>query len=272
MKRTGKLTLEVVAVLISLIVVVPAWVILVNSFKDKSGAADLGIGLPGKWALFANYKQVFIDAKIPMAFWNTTVITVLGVALLIVVASAAAYVIQRRNNRLTAAMSYVLLAGMLLPGSVITTYLLMDALHLVRTYAGVIMLHAAGNFAFITYLYIGYFHGIPRELDEAAIIDGAGKYRLFYNIIFPLLLPINATVTIIAAMTIWNDFFNSFYFLNTPTRFTLSLTVYFFFGQHASDWNLVFADIMIISLPVIVLYIFLQRFIVSGLTAGAVKS
>lgn len=272
MRGWRKILLEVVSLLISCVIAIPIYLVIVNSFKTGAEASDLGLSLPTKWNIWNNYSDVFISAKIPQALWNTTILTVVSVFFIIIFCSLSAYFIQRRDNRVSKLLQTIIIAGLILPSSIITTYMLMFDLHLVRTYLGVILLYIAGNYAFLTYVYIGFFHSIPRELDEAAIIDGVKPYGLFWRIIFPLLKPVSASVLIIAFMSVWNDFTTPFYFLNTASRFTLSLTVYFFFGQHSSDWNLVFADLIIVSLPVVLLYLFLQRYIVEGLTAGAVKS
>ncbi|WP_256761923.1 carbohydrate ABC transporter permease [Cohnella sp. WQ 127256] len=271
MRRWQKRLLELISLVLSGIIAVPLFMVIVNSLKNQSDAADLKLTLPNDWSGFNNYTEVFRIARIPQAFLITLLITVVSVVLIIVVCSVAAFVIERRDSRFMRLLQHILIAGMILPGSIITTYYLMQSLHLIRTYTGVILLYVASNFPFMTYLYISFLRGVPKELDEAAIIDGIGRFKLFFKILFPLLKPVNASVIILASMNIWNDFQTPFYFLNTASRFTLSMTIYFFFGQHSSDWNLVFADIVIVSLPVILLYLFMQKYIVSGLTAGAVK-
>jgi raffinose/stachyose/melibiose transport system permease protein len=270
-KRTNWL-LELISVVFIAIIGVPLYFVIINSFKTKAEAADMNLLLPSEWNLINNLKEVFAAAKIPQAFGNTLIITVCSVLLIIVLCSISAFVIQRRDTKLTRIMTQILIVGLILPMMIITTYYVVDFFNLIRSYTGVVLLFVAGNYAFFTYLYISFMHGVPRDIDEAAIIDGASKYRLFFGIIFPLLLPVNASVLILASMNIWNDFLIPFYFLNTADRYTLSLLVYFFYGQKAADWNLVFTTIMIVSLPVILLYLFLQRYIVAGMTSGAVKN
>ncbi|WP_256758497.1 carbohydrate ABC transporter permease [Cohnella sp. WQ 127256] len=272
MKKGTKWLWELLSVVCIAIISVPLYFVIINSFKTKSEAADMNLALPGKWNIVENIKEVFASANIPQAFWNTTVITFVSVLLIIILCSISAFVIQRRDTRLTKIITQILIIGLILPMMIITTYYVVDFFDLVRTYSGVILLFIAGNFPFVTYLYISFMHGIPRDLDEAAVIDGAGRYRLFFGIIFPLLLPVNASVLILTSMNIWNDFTIPFYFLNSADNYTLSLLIYFFFGQKAADWNLVFTTILIVSLPVILLYLFLQRYIVAGMTSGAVKS
>jgi raffinose/stachyose/melibiose transport system permease protein len=108
-------------------------------------------------------------------------------------------------------------------------------------------------------------------LDESAVIDGCGPYRLFFNIIFPLLKPVTVTVIIIDFMSVWNDFGTSIYFLNRPERYTMVMSTFYFFGARSADWNLVFADVVLTSLPVIILYVLLQKYIISGMVSGSIK-
>jgi raffinose/stachyose/melibiose transport system permease protein len=264
-------SLEFIAVLLSLFVAIPSVLILINSFKNQQEAADLSLAFPTVWRIWENYSTVFREAHIGKAFGNTILVTGVSVIGVILLCSLSAYIIQRRNDAFCRLLRSLLLTGMVLPISIITTYMFLKELHLTGNYVGIIFLYIATNFAFTTYLYIGFFTGVPREIDEAASMDGAEGFPLFVKVIFPLLKPINATAFILTFMTIWNDFNLSLYFLNSPSRFTLSLTVFFFFGQHASDWNLVFADIMMISLPVVLAYVLMQKHIVAGMTAGAIK-
>jgi raffinose/stachyose/melibiose transport system permease protein len=272
MRKKTKWILELCSIISIAIIGFPLYFVVVNSFKTKAEAADMNLLLPREWNLFHNIKEVFRVAQISQAFVNTFIITACSVVLIILLCSISAFVIQRRDNKFTRVITQILIAGLILPGMIITTYYVVDFFNLVRTFTGVILLFVSGNFAFFTYLYISFMHGVPREIDEAAIIDGAGKFRLFFGIIFPLLLPVNASVLILASMNVWNDFTVPFYFLNTAKRYTLSLLVYFFYGEKSTDWNLVFTTIIMVSLPVVLLYLFLQRYIVAGMTSGSVKS
>ncbi|HEY0827834.1 MAG TPA: hypothetical protein VGE40_07050, partial [Bacilli bacterium] len=139
MKNLRKFMLEIIVFIISLTIAAPLYIIVINSFKNQAESADLSISLPQQWNMIENYKKVFIDGDFLMAFWNTSVITVFAVVLTMIASCSAAYIIQRRQSKATKIIFYLLLAGMLLPGSIITTYQLMDALHLVRTYTGVIL-------------------------------------------------------------------------------------------------------------------------------------
>ncbi len=119
--------------------------------------------------------------------------------------------------------------------------------------------------------YTGFYKSIPRDIDESALLDGCSILRLLFSIVFPLVKPVTVTVIIISFMSVWNDFSIAIYFLNSPKKYTMVLTAYNYFGVHSADWNLVFGDIVLVSLPVVILYFALQKYIVAGMTAGAVK-
>jgi raffinose/stachyose/melibiose transport system permease protein len=120
-------------------------------------------------------------------------------------------------------------------------------------------------------MYIGFLKSIPSSIDEAAIVDGCNSLQLFFKVIFPLLKPMTITLFILNFMNIWNDFGTTIYFLNSSENYTLTLTIYNYFSTHSSDWNLVFADVVAVSLPVIIIYFSAQKHIMSGMTSGAVK-
>ncbi|MBB6670649.1 carbohydrate ABC transporter permease [Cohnella nanjingensis] len=232
----------------------------------------MSIAWPKDWNFVDNYSEVFRIGRISTAFWNSILITGSSVILLIVLCSTSAFVIQRRNSKFTKLLQVLLLGGMILPLSIIITYILLYNLHLTGSFLAVILLYVATMYPVIAFLYIGFYNGVSREIDEAAIIDGTKGYGLFFRVIFPLLKPINATALVLGFVTVWNDFGLALYFLNQASKYTLGLTVFFFAGEKSSQWNLIFADLIVVSIPVIIVYIFAQRFIVSGLTAGAVKS
>lgn len=270
-KKPGKIAFEILAILISVITIVPLYLVLINSFKNQAEAADLLITFPAKWNMLENYAKVFIESKIPMAFFNSLVLTLASTALLVVFGPLTSFVIQRRNGRFSNFIKSFFMLGLILPFSVVTTYIFLNYLHMSSTYVGVILLFVATQLPFTIYVYTDFFNNLPREIDESAVMDGCSGLKLFFSIIYPLLKPVTVTIMIIMFVTIWNNFGIVIYFFNTASRYTLTLTVYFFYGMYSSSWNLVFADLMMVSMPAMVLYLFLQKYIVAGMTAGAVK-
>jgi len=272
-KRIIKIAWEVVAVLLSLIILVPLYMLIVNSFKDYAGANRLGLTLShiSFSSIYSNYKEVILHSGIISAYKNSAIITLSAVALNVFFGAVTGFIIQRRKSKLTETVNLIIISGLSMPFCAPTTFFLIKYLGLSHTYSGIILVFVALSFPFSVFLFTGYFKSIPATLDESAIMDGCGPMRLFFQIIFPLIIPVTITVIIISFMGIWNDFGVAIFLLNSPGRYTVVLTTFNYFSQKHSDWNLLFADIVLISLPVIILYLFLQKYIVSGLTSGAVK-
>lgn len=269
--KKRKIIGEAVAVLLSLIVLIPMYMVVINSFKDKADAADLGLSLPKRWHIIDNYAQLIKEGNILTAFKNSVVISGLSVVMIVVFSAMIGFIIQRKKGLITKALFFILQMGMIIPASMVPTYMMARKLELTGSPLGVIAVLTTLNLSVAVFLYVGYYKSIPVEIDESGVIDGCGPYRLFFSLIFPLLKPVTVTVIIISFMAVWNDFGTTIYFLNNPDKYTMVLTTFFFFGARSADWQLVFADVVLISLPVVVLYILLQRYIISGMVSGSVK-
>lgn len=272
-KKWKSIAAELVALLVSAIFVVPIWMIFVNSLKDSKHANQLSLSLAGVNLKQAaqNYAEVFRVSGLTTAYLNSTIITVLSVALIVLTASMAAFIIQRRKQKWVGRVNSLIILGMTMPGFTVPTYFLLKSLGLLHTYLGICLVYTASFFPLAVFIFTGYFRSIPDELDESALLDGCTPMQMYWKIILPLIKPVMVTVIIIAGMSIWNEFGTALFLLNSPKRYTVSLTIYSFCSQKKSDWNLLFANITLISLPIIAIYCFLQKYIVSGMTAGAVK-
>lgn len=271
MKRVKSLLKEVLAVLLTLLVLVPFYFTLINSFKNSTEASLMSMSLPKVWSIVENYKTVLLKGKLFLAIWNSSVVAVCAIAILIVVCSMAAFVLQRRKDRLTKILDFFVLAGLIVPIAIVPTLWTLKILHIAGTKLALILVEAVLSFSFSTLLYKAFFATIPKDLDEAAIVDGCGKLRMFFQILFPLLMPVTITIIIISGINIFNDFINPLYFQTGAKNITVQLTVYYFTGQYYSEWNLVFADIVLISLPPLIVYLFLNKKIIDGMVAGSVK-
>jgi raffinose/stachyose/melibiose transport system permease protein len=269
-RRLGKTGLFLLLFALSLIVFVPLAVMVFGSFKDSLEVTSFNASLPKVWH-WDNYKTVVHEAKLPKAFWNSILISGVSLALTALVSSIASFVIARSRSKAANFLYYFLFVGTLAPMQVIPTIRLFQVGHLYGSYASVILIYAAINISFSCFLYIGFIRTIPRALDEAAILEGAGIGTMFFKILFPLLKPVNITIAILVFMGIWNDINLPIYFLPDPEKWTMPVSVYRFYGMYNSDWNLVFADLALTALPVVIVYLLGQRYIVSGLTAGALK-
>lgn len=270
-KMADKICINVIAWVLSLICLIPFLLILFNSFKDKNAASDMSLSLP-TWPLpWENFSTVISKGKLLTSFLNSLTYSLGSVIICCVLAVMAAYVLSRNATRLNKALFMYIVLGITLPINYVALTKVMLFLHLNNTKLGIILLYAAMQMPFTVFLTHGFVARIPMELDEAAIIDGCGPVRLFFCIILPLLKPVLATAVVLTFLNTWNEFVSPLYFLGSSEKWPMTLSVYNFFGMYFKDWNLVCADILLTSLPVLLVYLFGQKYIVSGMTAGAVK-
>ncbi len=274
-KILGSLWLDlVVLALFSIIFIVPFVFILLTAAKSQSDAALLKFTPPENFQLIENLKEVieFRDGRMILALKNSTILTVGSVTLIVIIGSFLGFVIQRRSNRIASIVSTLLLVGLIVPPAVVPTIYLLQKIGLYKTLIGLIMVEVAIQLPFATLIFRAFVASIPRELDEAAIIDGVNPFQLFGYVIFPLLRPAIVTVVVISAVFIYNDFTLPLYFLPGEDNVTAQLTLFSFRSQFRTEWNLLFADVIIITLPPLIMYIFFQRQIVAGMTSGAIKA
>lgn len=272
--RAVSLTTGVVAILASVVVfLVPFAFIFLTAAKDASDASRLEFSWPDDWRFGENLAEVLAtrDGVVVRAFVNSTVLTVVSVAIMVILAAMVGYLLQRRRSRLNAVVNFFVLAGLIVPPAVVPTIWVLQRLGLFKTMPGLILIEATFGLSFCILLFRAFVATIPRELDEAAVIDGAGPLRLFFSVILPLLRPVIITVVVVQAVAVFNDFTNPLYFLPGDENATVQLTLYNFQSQMVSQFNLLFMDILLITVPPLVMYIFFNRQIVAGMTSGAVK-
>jgi raffinose/stachyose/melibiose transport system permease protein len=270
-KRWG---LGAVAIAASVVVfLVPFAFIFLTASKTRAEASLLQFSWPTEWALWDNVVQVVEtrDRMLITAFINSTVLTVVSVAIMVVLAAMVGYVLQRRTSRWNGVVGFLVLAGLIIPPAVVPTIWLLQGLQLFGTLHGLILVEVAFGLPFCVLLFRAFVATIPRELDEAAILDGAGPIRLFFGVVFPLLRSVIVTVIVVQAVAVFNDFANPLYFLPGADNATVQLTLYNFQAQAGNQWNLLFANVLLITIPPLILYIIFQRQIVAGMTSGAVK-
>jgi raffinose/stachyose/melibiose transport system permease protein len=264
----------IVAILVSIVLfVIPFVFIVLTALKTRQESALLDFTLPTEWAVWDNLVRV-IEARDYMlitAFVNSTILTVASVAIMVVLAAMVGYVLQRRRGRWTPFANFLVLSGLIMPPAVVPTIWLMQGLGIFKTLHGLILIEVAFGLSFSVLLFRAFMATVPRELDEAAIIDGAGPVRLFFQVVFPLLRPVAITVIVVQAVVVFNDFQNPLYFAPGDENATVQLTLYNFRSQFSTQWNLLFMDILLITIPPLLMYMFFNRQIVAGLTTGAVK-
>jgi raffinose/stachyose/melibiose transport system permease protein len=272
-KNKRLLIVESFAVLLSFLFFgIPFYFVIINSIKNSSEAAAMNLSWPDSFHFIENYKEVLTlsDGIVLRAFFNSTVITVSSIIILIFVCSMAGFVLQRRKG-ISKKFNYVVLMGLMIPPAIVPTIWVLQSLGLFKTLQGIILLESALHFSFACLLYTAFVATIPRELDEAALIDGCGPLGLYFRIIFPLLKPVTSTIIVLSSIQIYNDFENMLYFFPGADNATVQLTLYNFTGIYGTSYHLLFADVMLISIPPLILFIFFNKKIVAGMTAGAVK-
>lgn len=275
MNRRKRSTLlgDVLGVFFAVVIfIVPFYFMLITALKSSKEANLLSIAFPSE-IHWENFAEVFKTNNYMLltAFKNSFLITIFSVVILIITGAMAGYVIQRRHDKMVGALQAIFLMGLMIPAAILPTISLLQKLHIYKTMFSMIMIEVALQLPFTIMLYRGFMASIPRELEEAARIDGCGRFQTFFQIILPLLKPITATVIILDAVTIFNDFTNPLYFFPGNENATVQLTLYNFKGQFASSYNLMFADILIITIPMFILFLIFNKRIVAGMVAGSVK-
>ncbi|CAN7264494.1 carbohydrate ABC transporter permease [Paenibacillus sp. LjRoot153] len=268
--RYGLLLRTVLVSLGSLLIFIPLILVVLGSLKNPAEAAKLDLSLPGQW-IWTNYKTVFIEGRLLNGLKNSVLITFSTVILTIFAGSMAAYFLSRRQGKWVQYLFLLFFSGLIAPPSMIPTIKLLKFLHISGEYIGLILFLTTLMLPFTIFIMSGFVKNLPRELDEAATIDGAGSFKMFSRVIFPLLTPSIATTSVFVAIFTWNDFMNTLYIISDTSMWTLPFTVYNFVSQKGTEWQLVFADLLAVMLPMLVVYLFLQRYIIEGMTAGAVK-
>lgn len=272
-KQKRHIVIELVAIVLSgLIYGIPFVFILLNSFKTRREAGLMKLSFPEP-IQFKNYAEVLAqnDYIVVRSFYNSIVITALSILILTIVCSLAGYILQRRKGKPTSVVNFLFLAGLMLPPTILPTIWVMDFIGIYRSLFGMVLVEVALNIPFTVMLYRAYVGSVPLEIEEAAVIDGCPRSNLFWRIVFPLLKPVSSTVIVLNAVTIFNDFVNPLYFLPGARNSTVQLTLNMFMGRFGSSWNLLFADVVLITLPPLILFIFFNKKIVDGMTAGAIK-
>lgn len=274
MRTAKKVGLTTLAVLVSVVVfLVPFAFIVLTALKDRRESAKLEFSLPNGFHLWDNLVEVVEkrDYMLLTAFWNSTILTVASVAIMVVLSAMVGFVLQRRLSRWTGVVNLLVLSGLIIPPAVVPTIWVLQGLNLFKTLPGLILVEVAFGMSFCVLLYRAFISTIPKELDEAATIDGCSGLRMFFQVILPLLRPVTVTIIVIASVTVFNDFTNPLYFLPGDENATVQLTLYNFQSQFSTQWNLLFMNILLITIPPLIMFLFFNRQIVAGMTAGAVK-
>ncbi|HBY71765.1 MAG TPA: ABC transporter permease [Lachnospiraceae bacterium] len=254
----------------SLLIIIPLLMIVLNSVKDVPESAVMSLKLPTKFH-FENFLVVLEDDKLLRSFMNSTLLCVGSCTITVFTSALASFVLVRDRSKSNRFLYVLFLLGLVAPINYIATVKVLQVLHIINTYLGAILLYTAEYIPFTVFIYYGFIGSIPRNLDEAAMIDGSEGIKLFFQIIFPLLKPVTMTAVVINVLNCWNDFIVPLYFLNSSEKWGVIMRMYNYFGQFVSSWNLVCAVMIVAMLPIVILYVVGQKYLISGMTAGALK-
>jgi raffinose/stachyose/melibiose transport system permease protein len=274
-KRTFSSKLIEALIILSTVVLhwIPYYFILNNASKNQIDAAKLDLALPTEFALWENVEHVLTFSKglFLKSFWISVRLTIFSIGILVIVSSMTAYILQRKRTGIAKASDKLILAGLIVPASVIPTYWVLNLLGVANTLPGLILVEVALLFPFAVMMYKGFIANLPRELDEAAVIDGCGPFRLFWKIIFPMTKPITMTVVILRSIVVYNDYQNPQYFMSGAQTQTVQLCVYVFKSSFTAHNGHLMAAVIVVSLPLLIMFLFLNKYMMEGMTAGAVK-
>lgn len=273
-KRWTPSEIVVMVVLSALVLLVstPVLYALANSFRSYSDITRDPMGLPTSFT-FDNYVQLFQQTDFAEAVGNTLIITVATVVLLVAMVPMAAYGIERLGGRLGRGIYVLFIAGLMIPFQVRMIPLVegFDDVGLYSTLTSVILVHLGGAASFGILLYCSFIKGIPVEVEEAAHMDGAGRLRTFWLIVFPMLLPVTSAFVIIQALGLWNDFFIPLVFLDSSSAGTINVAINRMVGLLTSQWQLIYTGAILAIIPSVAIFAAFQRYFIKGMSIGAVK-
>lgn len=264
--------LTALLVVLSVTVLVPLYFTVVTALKTPDQLGGTGFAPPTEWA-WGNFAEAWRTIDFPARALNTALITVGAVLLTLLTNSMVAFAIARQmHRRLFKALFYYFIAALFIPFPVLMLPAAKQAAILgIDNQAGLVLLYTVYGLSFNVFLYTAYVRSIPDELEEAARIDGASTWGVFWKVVFPLLAPINATVGILTCVWAWNDFLLPLVILSDPNAATIQLAQYIFQGQFSADYTLAFSSYLMAMLPLLVVYLVAQRWVISGVTRGAIK-
>ncbi len=271
-KRLFILLMIVVMGVYVLLILYPLFNMVISSFKSNREILTHPFALPDT-VDFTNYRVVWVDKGFNVYFLNSLLVTAVSMGFVLLFGSMGAYGVSRYQYRASTIVYMLFLSGIMLPlkAAIIPLFLIIKRLGLIDSRLSVIFIFIAMGLPSTVFILSGFMKGIPMEIEYAARIDGCNDLVIFRRIMMPMTAPAIALVTIYNAVPIWNDFFFPLVFLQTNTRKTLPVGLSTFFGQHATNWSLLFTSLSIAILPMLLLYLFMSRYFIKGMTAGAVK-
>ena len=282
-RRSSTIAIEIATAFLSLLFLFPIFLVLINAGKNSFIITANPLSLPDDWLqIFRNMGSIWVDPNLRYgsSFFASIIITVFSLLFIVLVAGQAAWILVRTKTRLSQIIFFIFVAAMVIPFQIVMLPLVSwfriifkaTGFQLLRTYPGMILSYIGFGMSLSLFMYHGFIKGIPYELEEAATIDGCSKAQIFYRIIFPLLRPINATVLVLNGIWIWNDYLLPLLILGKGNKIqTVPLAVANYAGAYVKQWDLILTAILMAMIPIIIMFLFLQRYIIKGMVAGSIK-
>ncbi len=272
-RKRNLYVLEAVMLVIAVIWFIPIYYLFVTTLKNPQEATANPLGLPIHLEI-GNYIKAWTNMQFPRAFANTLFITATAVVIIVVFGAMAGYALARTKTKMGNRMFLFFLAGLIVPFqmNIVSLYKIVKSLHLMNTPFAVILVNVAINTPQAVFLFKEFIEGtVPKELEEAAEIDGCTVFRKFFRVVLPLLTPVISTVVIIVTLNVWNEFMTPLLFLQSREKDVILQEVSRNIGQFATDWTALFPMLMLGVAPLMIFYVFMQKYIIAGVAAGAVK-
>ena len=272
-KRSKHIGLMIIGIILGCIFLFPIYILILNSFKNTKGIFTDVLGLPDSTTFTSeNYPNAFESLEYFRSFMNSFLITVIASLLILLISAMAAWVLVRYKTKTSKIIFLLFAAAMLIPFQCVMLPLVGFASRInLMNPIGLIFMYMGFGTSMSIVMFHGFIKNIPEELEEAATIDGCGGFRLFFTIVAPLMRTILITVEVLNVMWIWNDYLLPSLIINKPGWQTLPLKTHLFFGQFAKRWDLASAGLIMCIIPIIIFYLLCQKYIVKGITDGAIK-
>lgn len=263
---------EILMIIFAIIFIVPALVVILNSFKPLGEILTDTFGLPSGLYL-DNFKYVLENMNYGRIFLNTVTICVCAIAVTVLLSAMCAYRLARWNNKAANIILLVLMASMTVPFQSIMLPLtkICKTLHLTNSIPGLILILIPLYCPMAVFIYQGFMKSIPYEIEEAAQIDGCTRLKTFFSIIFPLLKPATSSVVVLFTLQMWNDFTLPMIMLQSAEKKTITTTVYSFFSAYSMRWDYALTSLTLSAIPMILFFLFMQKYLINGIVAGSVK-
>ncbi len=270
-KKSNIIT-EIIVILAGVIFIAPIILVLLNSFKSYGEIYTSPFAFPTEWH-FENYVKVFKNMNYFTKFRNSVLTTLLPLPFILVIGSMAAYKMVRTKTKLSTLLFYLMVSTMLIPISVIMVPLMtqMTQFNLTDSLVGIVLIYIGFQTPFTVFLYHGFIKNISISIEESARIDGCNSLQTFFRIVFPMLKPITATITVLLSLSFWNDFFLPMLMIRSNEKRTLPLEAFRYIGEAMKDWPMLLPAAILLSLPIFIFFFIFQRYILDGIGQGAVK-